>query len=469
MISNIVKEPISSPYTPQKTTGYKSPYTPQKTTGYKSPSSISYTPAGGALNSFMDNYTQKPSTPIKSVSSDGTNHTITYHAPQTDTPTSKTTSTPTEKPFDAEAFKKNYEGLMNAKTTPSVSESPAPVADNNTLPPVTYPGIVGNLADTSSKPSAQYTDLSNQASQAYKNAGETNQIIGQAKSDALHNPNYSLDTGIGRAGQIEQNYGLMGQNALTQAQGLESLAGKATTQQGTQQSGLSSAGTLAKTEPTSQGQTTYNPLTNSFSGGSYGTNLQTVVQAIKSGNMGYTDGVNSLSSLSPTAKADVLSALGAGFDTIKSDAQAGIKTQQTVQVAGYQSALQQGQNLASQTTDLITKFNLNPSELNKANGAIQLIAKNTSSPEYKMLNNYLADISSRYSQILTPAGGSSTDTTRAVASGMLDGLASGKSLQTVLNGLDQQAQAVISGVPTSGGNNGGGASNGNSWNDIFGA
>ena len=125
MISNIVKEPISSPYTPQKTTGYKSPYTPQKTTGYKSPSSISYTPAGGALNSFMDNYTQKPSTPIKSVSSDGTNHTITYHAPQTDTPTSKTTSTPTEKPFDAEAFKKNYEGLMNAKTTPSVSESPA--------------------------------------------------------------------------------------------------------------------------------------------------------------------------------------------------------------------------------------------------------------------------------------------------------------------------------------------------------
>lgn len=133
---------------------------------------------------------------------------------------------------------------------------------------------------------------------------------------------------------------------------------------------------------------------------------------------------------------------------------------QASQINAYKSAQQQGQNLAAQATDLITTFGLNPSEINKVNGAIQLIAANTSNPQYKMLNNYLADISSRYSQILTPPGGTSTDTTRAVASGMLDSLASGSSLKQVLDSLDQQANAVIAGVPTSFGNNSSGGSTG---------
>lgn len=124
---------------------------------------------------------------------------------------------------------------------------------------------------------------------------------------------------------------------------------------------------------------------------------------------------------------------------------------QSATVQGYKSAQQQGQNLASQASDLISTFNLNPSELNAANGAIQKIALNTSNPQYQILNNYLNDISARYAQILTPPGGAPTDTTRAVATGMLNTLASGTSLKQVLSALDQQANAVIAGVPTTGG------------------
>lgn len=134
--------------------------------------------------------------------------------------------------------------------------------------------------------------------------------------------------------------------------------------------------------------------------------------------------------------------------------QGGIASTQSQTIAGYQSAQQQGQNLAAQASDLISQFNLNPSDLNAANGAIQKIALATSDPKYQILNNYLNDISARYAQILTPPGSAATDTTRAVATGMLNSLASGTSLETVLSALDQQADAVIKGVSTTGSGSG---------------
>jgi hypothetical protein len=130
------------------------------------------------------------------------------------------------------------------------------------------------------------------------------------------------------------------------------------------------------------------------------------------------------------------------------EAQKATASQQYQQTEQYKSAHQQAQNLQSQLGDLISTFGLNPSDINMANAGIQKIAANVSDPKYKILSNYLADVASRYSQILTPAGGSSTDTTRAVATGMLDGIASGKSIIEVMNALDNQAQAVIAGVNT---------------------
>lgn len=139
---------------------------------------------------------------------------------------------------------------------------------------------------------------------------------------------------------------------------------------------------------------------------------------------------------------------------------------QTGTVESYKSALQQGQNLKAQLTDLITSFNLNPADINKANQGLQAIASNVSDPRYKILQNYVNDIANTYAQVLTPPGGSQTDTTRGLAASMLDSTMAGKGLITVMDSLDQAANAKIAGVKTQGG--AGTATSGGTWNDIFG-
>jgi hypothetical protein len=120
------------------------------------------------------------------------------------------------------------------------------------------------------------------------------------------------------------------------------------------------------------------------------------------------------------------------------------------QIAAYKSSAQQGEQLASQLSDLITAFGLNPSNINAVNSGFQKIAANTSDPHYQALSNYLNDVASRYAQVLTPPGGNATDMTRSIAQSMLNATASGKSIKDVLGYLDQQAQAVINAVPASG-------------------
>lgn len=121
---------------------------------------------------------------------------------------------------------------------------------------------------------------------------------------------------------------------------------------------------------------------------------------------------------------------------------------QGAQVEGYKSALQQGQNLQSQLGDLITSFGLNPADVNAVNSGIQAIARNTSDPRYQILNNYINDIANTYAQILTPPGGSATDTTRGIAASMLDATAKGTSILDVMKSLDAAANAKIAGTPT---------------------
>lgn len=129
-------------------------------------------------------------------------------------------------------------------------------------------------------------------------------------------------------------------------------------------------------------------------------------------------------------------------------ATANVISTQTQQIEGYKSALQQGQNLQSQLSDLISTFGLNPNDLNAANSGIQKIAQNISSPQYQILKNYINDVANTYAQVLTPPGGAATDTTRSIATSMLDATASGKSIQSVMQSLDQAAQAKIAGVST---------------------
>lgn len=464
--------------------------------GYKPTQTMGSTPQASALNNAQvgpnrsvippQPATPAASTPVKSTTithPDGTSIATTYHPPAETTPglINQSTGKTNQQVLD--------ESTTVANTAKNVLAASEQAPQPTTPAPTTFGGVVSGLANTSTNGSQNATQAttgllsspqqnevySDRAQQIGDAAQKALQSIGQSAaqfeggqltsggSTSVEQGNAAVTANL--AAQQGQNISLAEQAALAgnaqeltaqqQAQsGLQAAGSNANTQQANEQSGLTSAGNLAQPSATAQGQTTYDPLTNSFSGGSYGTNLQTVVQAIKSGNMGYTDGVNSLSGLSPTAKADVLAALGKGFDTVASDAnastRAGIIGTQGGQIAGYQSALQQGQNLQSQLTDLISTFGLNPNDVNAVNIGLQKIAQNTSSPQYKILSNYVNDIANTYSQVLTPAGGSQTDTTRSLAASMLDATAKGSSLITTMKALDEAAKAKIAGVSTTG-------------------
>ncbi len=395
--------------------------------------------------------------------------------------------------------------LGNAPNTPvssqtgTTSGATPPTPNYNTSgtdSSIPQSNIIKGLINQANTPSQAYTDAQAEAKRisdeqtalANDFATQKNQIAGTAGF---------LTQQTGLQGLLQDKYNI-GQNALAQQYaGATNRLGAANTQQGLQvQAGTNAANANAPITGVPYGTQTINPATGqpypattntTGATGTSGTDiasgagggvqptdpfyqtLQSYAQMAANGQVSSIPSSVTGNSVLNAQMNAMAKKINPNYNPVTSAAQSGVTAQQTAQQAGYQSALQQGQNLAAQATDLINTFNLNPSELNKANGAIQVIASNTSNPQYKMLNNYLADISSRYAQILTPAGGSNTDTTRAVASGMLDSLASGKSLQAVLSGLDQQAQAVIAGVPTPYGNttssNGGGSStSGFGWN-----
>lgn len=332
------------------------------------------------------------------------------------------------------------------------------------VPKTTFTGLVDSLASTADRSSPEYQAAQSQYNDAnqkladLKNASANNQFVGAGTNIA----EYAGTQGLLANRLANQEQALTGEMSAAQA-----AAQVATGQQGTQQSGLAAAGTLAQPQVGQYGQTYYNPLSGGTSSGSvgvspsdpfYGT-LQTYAQALAN-NQGGT--IPASVTGNPVLNAQVLQMAKAinpnfNYNTAQGIAQGeqqvgstsgAIQSQQQQQVAQYKSALQQGQNLQSQLTNLITTFGLNPSDVNRVNSTLQAIASNTSSAQYKQLSNYVNDVANTYAQILTPPGGSATDTTRSIAASMLDATASGTSLIQVMQGLDNQAEAKIAGTPT---------------------
>jgi len=323
--------------------------------------------------------------------------------------------------------------IDNTQTSPQSAMQP---------PTPTYSGILGQLVQTASQPSQAYLDQIAQANQYNQalNQSRMNEATGLAQN--FSNP-IPLEFQQGRA-QVLQNQYLQQQGALANAfQGAAGLVGQANTQQQLQQTGLGTAAGYAKPELGSIGQVPYSPI--DLSQGN-------ILGTTQPGGIGAAGNLLGQFQGAQTAGA----------------AQGGVQAQQYAQVQGYKSALQQGQNLQSQLTDLITSFGLNPSDVNVVNQGLQKIAQNTSSPQYKMLSNYVNDVANTYSQILTPPGGSATDTTRGIASSMLDATAKGQSILDVMKGLDNAAQAKIAGVPTTGGYSSGSTSNAGTIQTAYG-
>lgn len=365
--------------------------------------------------------------------------------------------------------------------TPPGTTPPAGTTQPTTPPttPPSYGGIVGSLVNTSQSNPLESGGAYAAYSSAIDNLNRLKSRIAETFS-GIEQSGIPVEFQGGREASLSKQYASQldaAQQAVNQAQ---QALGYGIQEQSTQQSGLTSAAAAAKPTVEGYGQTSFNPLTQSFgsqSGASAGTSgapsydpaqdAQNFGTAVMSGKMTYDQAVSSMGYTSVGKNTLDQAILKMGGNPLSLQAK-GSATQsvigtQSQQQAAYQSAHQQAQNLQSQLTDLIKKFGLNPNDLSAANAGLQTIARNTSSPQYQILSNYLADVASRYAQILTPTGGSQTDTTRGVATGMLNNLASGQSIIQVMNGLDQQAQAVIAGVSTTGGSTGGSSGTPNPW------
>ena len=420
---------------------------------------------------------------VTTTNNQGDKHEIVY-----DTTGGSNTGDTTDKPGDtnalgthvltqAELDAQNAKTAADAKTAatsfPGMIENLAKASNTGSA---TAPGYIQNTADYGAQNAAtgqQAIDIAKQFGQQYADVGsqsakfQAGQLttgttpVAEGNAAVTARTQAAQQTALAQGEQAAlQGIGYQQSGLLNAANASNAAAGQAQTGQGLVQSGLTSAGTLAQPNATAQGQTTYNPLTNSFSGGSYSGNLQTVVDAIKSENMGYTDGVNSLASLSPTAKADVLKALGAGFDTVASDAKAGVRASNigTGGTAGVQAnqsvfnkaygdykTLENAVQNVDQFGTLLTQNmgGINPTDVRYANQTIAQIKSQLSSGQQAAFNSTLAALTSKVSGLLSVGGNEIPTDISAAANKIIDGSLPIGSLSTVLSRIQNEGNILL--------------------------
>ena len=366
----------------------------------------------------------------------------------------------------------------------------------NTATGSTFNNAVGTEAQIASNTNPAY----NQAVSDYQTAQQQLQEskTNEANTLALNSENpIPLEFQQGR-GQIIQNQYLSQQDALAQqmaaAQGLGSMG---TTQQSAQQNGLASVGNLLS--PVTQYGALVNPATGQpiSSSGLISTasslpaaaqsalsalpqTAQSAImleaQKVQNNQETLSQAQSNLSAYGQGGNTALNAVLGPGFNAnTNAGASAGqqqvagtggaITSQQQTQVAGYKSASQQAQNLGLQLNQLIGTTGVNPSDINAVNLGLQKIASNTSDGNYKTFQNLINDIASTYAQVLVPPGGSADDMTRTLAASMLDSSMKGSGISQVMQNLDAQVQAKISGVMTN--NNGTSNTNTTSGGSLY--
>lgn len=374
----------------------------------------------------------------------------------------------------------NYSNPEPVQTQP-YSQNPTQNQESNNEG--LYSQLIKQLQEKSAAESVGYSKqmaTANQYNQALQDS-----MFNQAQTEAgIEKKPIPLEFQQGMK-QITQSQYAKQQAALGSGYtGASNLVNAANTQQGLQQTGLIAA--VGAASPASS-QTVLSPTQTAYSalGAGAGTpmataglgsptgqanaqaQIQQLANQINSGAISYNQAYSQLSNsfgeptalqLLPQVQAqnpnfNVNTNAGMSTGQQQSAATTGtmganVQAQQYGQVQSWTSALQQGKNLQSQLTSLIQNFGINPNDVNALNTGLQKIAQNTSSPQYQALANLVNDIAATYAQILTPAGGTTTDMTRNIATSMLNSSAKGSTILQTMQGLDAQAQAKIAGVYT---------------------
>lgn len=304
-----------------------------------------------------------------------------------------TSGSPNTKPYQLPQAPTFYGG-----TQPQTPAAPA-YTPNEGL----YGQIVTGLANKANTPSQQYTDLTTSAQNAYEQAANFGQAVGQKESDVQHNPNYSIDTGIGLAGQIAQNQGLKMKALTDTAAGLGSLANTANTQQGLQQSGLQQAASAAAPQSYAPTNIPFNPVTSSYG------------------------------QLAGNSVAGGLAGVGA----LQQQQQQGADTQTMI------GAYNQATPLIQSAKQQIASSGFNPSPLALANAMQQWINTGAApTAQYANIFNTLSEIATTISPVLG-AQGAQTDLKTMIAQEFIPKLLQGSDIGSVLDNIETNALSKI--------------------------
>lgn len=494
-------------------------------------------PAANALNTAQS--APAPTTPVKKTTTnnvDGSSTSTEYHAPQT-TPTSTAPTTsgvlapaPTA-PTVASPFQVDPSTIGTPGNQQSVSQANSPsgstsgvlqtnsngqaIQPNGTTlsgQTPTFGGIVGSLANTSQNGSQNATtattgllgaptqnaalvseaqDIGNKYSnEANKISNYGNALAGSYTNGAGLAPVSQGLAGIAQNTTANELQGLQSAENLAlnpidkeltaqaQAQaGLQAAGGVANTQQANEQSGLGAAGSLATPSATSAGQTTYNPLTNSFSGGSsqgnptqapsgytqaeWDTIVKNVANGVPNANgslpavlqaqaqaaaqaqnpnfnyataVGQAAGQQAVGAAGGTTQAQNIATSG----TATTGANATGLAQSIQQETALNTAASNATALATQVQTALQNSGLNLTNSTDANTAINNLQSRLGNAGYTQLNIAVNDARNAYQAILTATGATPTDAGTAAN----QNINANMSPKQILAAIDQLSQGV---------------------------
>lgn len=392
--------------------------------------------------------------------------------------------------YDSQNGTGSYNSALASGQNPTLTQSPNSSVPNSsvlgsstTVPPATpistqsstpdvsqngyYGQLIQQLVNNSSQPSSGYNSAVSQA-ESYNNAltksrnNEANTLAGISS-----NP-IPLNFQQGRA-QVAQSQYAAQQAALGAGfQGASTLASAANTQQGLQQSGLTSATGLAQPVQVPYSNQFVSPVTGqSVGGGSSGTlppDAQSAVnsyaQQVQNGQMTRADAESRLSAYGVAGTNALNTALGSNFNTNASNASA--------------ATTQQGQQLqtAADATNkalgtLSTLYNSLPSLLklpipgiNSIGGAVESFLGSSQLTAYKQT---LADARAQLQGVLTASGAATpTGAESAALTYLPDNMTPGQ-LQSAISNVQQLIQQKVQSFTQSGSQSSNQSSGGSIW------
>ena len=134
----------------------------------------------------------------------------------------------------------------------------------------------------------------------------------------------------------------------------------------------------------------------------------------------------------------------------------GSQMQQGAAVQTLTGTLNQANTLAGTLSGVINSAGYNPNNLGVAssfaNGVNQWLQNQSGSPQYQNAANLIGEIASKYANILQQSGGTPTSVTQ-IQSQIINGLASGQNIETMISNLAQNAQESINALGSSSQNN----------------